>query len=283
MPDGQTVAATDGRQIAPVHDNARIGDEGFLRQLDFLRALREFALQEAIKAPLDDNVLEFNNLNTLRKGGRGGRDATVEEWNLVEDKTRKLLSLLDEGQRKRFRLSRSTNFLLFIPVALMVLALVALVTSVTLSIVPPPPLLTPSPTVEHLIAFMVWLMSLGGMGAVAFIYVNALSIQIDPNVDVINRGFVAMRTILGALFAIVLTLPYGYHAYLVFCLQVKLGATPDDINQPILLLMPFVLGFSTPLVLAVLNRVIDSVQIFFGLKPAAPVPPGDDRPKLAER
>ena len=32
-----------------------------------------------------------------------------------------------------------------------------------------------------------------------------------------------MRTVLGALFAVVLTLPYGYNGFLEFCAELRIG------------------------------------------------------------
>jgi hypothetical protein len=117
-------------------------------------------------------------------------------------------------------------------------------------------------------AFIVWLVSLGAMGAIAFLYVNALALQIDSSVDVASSGFSLMRVILGALFGLVIGLPLGRDSFLRFCDVLAGRTTETDDSDGLLLLLPFVLGFSTPLVLSVLNRTVESLQSLFGITPA---------------
>jgi hypothetical protein len=80
-----------------------------------------------------------------------------------------------------------------------------------------------------------------------------------------------MRIALGALFGLVLTLPFGFNAFLEFCKTIVVetsnteGSSASAItSQAILLVLPFILGFSTSLVILILNRFVDAVQGFFG-------------------
>jgi hypothetical protein len=52
-----------------------------------------------------------------------------------------------------------------------------------------------------------------------------------------------------------------------FCRNIVAGKLDGDVqlsSQAIMLLLPFVLGFSTSLVIMILNRLLDAVQAFFG-------------------
>jgi hypothetical protein len=145
------------------------------------------------------------------------------------------------------------------------------------------------------LVYLIWLATLGAVGALAFIGMNALSIQDDITFDLTNTRLMLLRVTLGALFAVVLTLPFGYAEFVTFCARVaqpfqQLLVKPDSVSteasvltkQAIFLLLPFVLGFSTSLVILILNQIIEAAQTFFGRRsnpPAVPPPrvtPRDD-------
>jgi hypothetical protein len=131
------------------------------------------------------------------------------------------------------------------------------------------------------VAFLAWVAALGGIGSIAFIGMNALAIQDDATFDITNKKLITLRVMLGALFAVVLTLPFGFTSFAHFIeeLQKKTTASILDANAPsiaaesLLLLLPFVLGFSTTLVIMVLNQFVEAVQSFFGKKGSPPPPP----------
>ena len=184
------------------------------------------------------------------------RSASLEEWKKVEEKTLELMALLDLEQRTKVRIKYISNTLLE-PVALYLLlfSIGALLAAFAIS--------GEDLISVFILCFTFWLGATGALGSMAFIYVNALSIQVDPTVDITSRTLVIMRLILGALFAVILCLPVGYRAFLNFAQNLPKGnlISPAD---SILLLLPFLMGFSTPLVLAVLGRLIQSARTFFG-------------------
>jgi hypothetical protein len=109
---------------------------------------------------------------------------------------------------------------------------------------------------------------------------NALSIQDDITFDLSSVRLITLRVVLGALFAVVLTLPFGYANFIDFCryLATYNGTATGDIFQQLTaqalsLLLPFVLGFSTPSVILILNQLVEAVQTFFGRRqgPADPL------------
>lgn len=103
---------------------------------------------------------------------------------------------------------------------------------------------------------------------------NALSVQEDATFDLSNGRLITLRIALGALFGMVLSVAFGFQPFLDFMWGLVNPAGTDknrDIatlsQQALMLLLPFVLGFSTSLVIMVLNRCVESVQTFFGKPP----------------
>jgi hypothetical protein len=124
--------------------------------------------------------------------------------------------------------------------------------------------------------YLIWLVSMGCIGAVAFIGMNAISAQDDITFDISNMRLMTLRVVLGGLFALVLALPFGSQKFIEFCYFIGTGdrvASPtNDENsfaQVLMLTMPFLLGFSTSLVILILNQAINGVQAFFGVRPGA--------------
>jgi hypothetical protein len=257
-----------------------INDERFIKDLNKLRDLRSFLIQEAI--PIGSDSIEFGRLNLLRHNifpDRFGRSPTEEEWSQVESYTRILFGLLTPSLRRRFLLGGVPSLLAWLPI---VLALIALVSLILAIITFDRPIFTEigggSLGANVLPFYLVWLMSLGAIGSVSFIGMNALSVQEDITFDLTNVRLMFLRITLGALFGLVLTLPFGFGGFLQFCQTIvrgtplqetgdataNTGSVPALTFQAIMLVLPFILGFSTSLVILILNRFVDAVQAFFG-------------------
>jgi hypothetical protein len=86
----------------------------------------------------------------------------------------------------------------------------------------------------------------------------------------------SLRIALGALFGVVLSLPFGYPQFVLFCKAAWKPSVFFDPNagvltkQAVLLLLPFILGFSTSLVIQILTQLVEAVQTFLGRKPHGP-------------
>lgn len=125
--------------------------------------------------------------------------------------------------------------------------------------------------------YLSWLVSMGCIGAVAFVGMNAISAQDDITFDISNMRLMILRVVLGGLFALVLTLPFGSQNFIEFCYVIGTGAKFDSGNgeaenpfaQILMLTMPFLLGFSTSLVILILNQLVESIQAFFGRRSGA--------------
>jgi Sec-independent protein secretion pathway component TatC len=133
---------------------------------------------------------------------------------------------------------------------------------------------------------MMWLASLGAVGSIAFIGMNALAVQDDATFDLTNHRLIVLRIALGALFGVVLTLPFGFKDFLDFVVGLRSPVDAAKIpngsgvaTQSVLLLLPFILGFSTPLVIMILNQFVEAVQSFFGKKTVV-VQPSTTKPAI---
>ena len=190
--------------------------------------------------------------------GEKGRLPTAEEWDQLDERSRKLFSYLDQGLRKRFELSQTANLIAVLPVLLIIAALLSLIAAIFVG-----------DRLSALACYFLWTACLGAIGAIAFLSMNALSIQKDVTFDVRNKSLLAVRIVLGALFGVVLSIPFGFSSFITFGESIARG-TPAQNGaanfslEGALLLLPFVFGFSTSLVILVLNRFVESITIFFG-------------------
>jgi hypothetical protein len=268
-------------------DAYSINDEQFIKDLQQLKKLRSFLIKEAVKLEVTDrNAFAFGALNLLRYHPFG-RLPTEPEWSQVEFLTQSLFQLPTEAIRRKFVLGGIPWWMSGLP---MIFALVGLI-SLVLSIVSQQTNLLGLATIRANILpfYLVWLMSLGAIGSIAFIGMNALSVQDDATFDLSNTRLMVLRISLGALFGLVLTLPFGFVGFVQFITGIANGAPAapttessgaEVTTQALRLLLPFILGFSTSLVILILNRLVEAVQGFFG-KPASehlPAPPAAVKP-----
>jgi hypothetical protein len=248
------------RSSRPEPDPNAIGEMRFIQHVTTLIMLKAFLLNEGVHIRVEDTQLfSFGTLNQLRYSD-GGRLATLEEWGMVDERLQKLFGYLDDDLRKRFRLRQTANLIAGVPVALMILALLSLLAGT---------LTTDRNALLGL--YFVWTAFLGGLGSIGFLSMNALSIQTDATFDLTNHSLLAVRIVLGSLFGVVLSIPFGFDSFVTFCQTIGSGAAQGGQNtwvsygvQATLLLMPFILGFSTSLVILILNRFVESIGVFFG-------------------
>ena len=135
----------------------------------------------------------------------------------------------------------------------------------------------------RLVCYLSWVMSLGNLGSVAFISVNALAIQSDITFDISNARFVFLRVLIGSLFALMIALPLSVEDFFQFChyigtITLTEESPPGTVTssptptvratQIAMLLLPFVLGFSTSLVLMIMNRIVETANSLLGINGA---------------
>jgi hypothetical protein len=235
----------------------------FKDQLGRLRSLRNFVVREKVMQkgePLPD--VAMGSLNSIIFADEKGRPPLDGEWDDVNKKLQDLYGLLSDSDRRKFHFTLAAPMLKFTPTVLFFLSILFLIIPILVPMLraeaQAPPLLTFG-------CFLGWIATLGALGSIAFILVNALGIQVDPTVDVTNKDSTMFRVLLGALFSLVLTLPFGYRSFVNFYKLISDEKATFQVQEASLLLAPFLFGFSTSLVLTVLNRLVEGVQTLFGV------------------
>jgi hypothetical protein len=249
------------------YDNAEcaLNDRRFITHLKFLTIMQRVIVGAKLKLlDEDQDQLYLGHLHMLhlaphrdRKNKKNCRAPTIQEWVEVESKIIALEKYLSPTLLTYVEINHlSGKILEKVALWLLGISISALITALLLDNWYVPLLLA---------CFIVWAATTGALGSTAFLYVNALSIQVDPKVDLTSRTLVTMRLILGALFAVILTIPFGYQSFYKFDHDFLMSNQNMEIRDSLLLLLPFTLGFSTPLALSILGRLIQSVRTFFGL------------------
>jgi hypothetical protein len=195
------------------------------------------------------------------KEAYNGRSPTGREWAAVARYNQLLFQLLTEAQRRRFLVGGISPRVASWPVLFAAAALISLLGSIVANAFFGPH--TFFGQVPLVACYLIWLMSLGAIGSLAFIGMNALSVQQDITFDLLNPKLINLRVALGALFALVLTLPFGFDGFVKFIGNLA-GENLVSGSDALMLILPFLLGFSTSLVIMVLNRMLEAAQSFFG-------------------
>lgn len=283
-PNGATAAslgipATRGQQSGFARESTRerrIKDARFKRAALQLYRMHDFLVRNGVAIGARDGAasvigggLRLGELNTLMFI-TSGRPATADEWRLLEDKQGELLSAFTADLRRKYWNEASASIINTYPYAFLLIAGMAL----AMSVFPPEWHLfqgTNANVAQHgwrFGGFLLWTLSLGGLGATTFLAVNTLSIQSDATFDLGDRALVRMRIKLGALFGTVVALPIAYGPFVDFTNSVIADPNQISASNSALLLAPFLLGFSTSLVLAVLARLVAGVEAIFGVTSA---------------
>jgi hypothetical protein len=242
----------------------------FMEALTRLKDLRSIFLDEGIELkPGELALLTLGDLNLLQLDEKSpeARDPKEAEWIHLESVTQLLFRRLTEPVRRKFILGHIPRWIPVAPVFLGLAAATALIFAVRIYLSYDSPNKVPSALV--LPFYLVWLVSLGATGAIAFLGMNILSVQKDITFDLGNRRLIGLRIVLGALFGLVLTLPFGFGGFRIFVERLAVDSSysdaPRNVSEPLLLLLPFLLGFSTSLVITILNRMIVGVQSIFAV------------------
>jgi hypothetical protein len=184
------------------HDPNAIGDMRFIQEVATLTILKSFLLTEGVTVNTEDTeLLSFGSLNQVRYRD-GGRLPTLEEWEMVDKRSRTLFMYLDDDLRKRFKLRQTANLIAGVATILLIFALLSLLVGT----------FTSDRNLLFIFYFL-WTALLGGVGATAFLSMNALSIQTDATFDLANHSLLAVRIVLGSLFGVVLSIPFGFDSF----------------------------------------------------------------------
>jgi hypothetical protein len=249
-----------------------VNDRRFVRQIRLLRDLHAFLLFSGKRLdPQAEGRLKFGSLK-LAIFDRRGSSPTTTQWNDLDAALGALFGLLDETLRRKFLLTQFPAWLPRIAVGCLLLVILSLFAGVAFTV-------WSISIYLSFLSYVVWLLSMGTLGAISFVAMNVLSVQEDVTFDLTSDRFLAVRLIIGALFGLVLSIPFAFPVFLEFARamagyyyemmpSLPVLKDPDAWRkawvQAVFLLLPFILGFSTTLVIVVLNRLVDGAQSIFG-------------------
>jgi hypothetical protein len=255
-----------------------ISDCNFISDLERLKALRLFVIKgvKSIGAE-ESNLLDFGPLEPLYLSNDDGRVPTTEEWNKVEHVTQSLLNLLPQEMRKRFLVENNEETPSILATYGQYLGIAAVVSLISAMFIQYVTFrihgVAVNTGVQIFIFYCLWLMTMGALGSIAFMGMNALSVQEDITFDLSNRHMIRLRIIVGAMLALTISVWFGFNGFYAFCNAVSTfdPNTPNTAQTQInfstgaaMLSLPFVLGYSTSLVILILNRFVVGAQSFFG-------------------
>jgi hypothetical protein len=239
-----------------------IRDKDFCDQLSRLKRIRGFVNREAIiLSQTDIDALRLRHLWLIYFDPLG-RMPSEEEWEQLDRQVRVAFSHLPPDRRDVFMMTETPLLVVY----LLVLFLIASCLCILL-----PSFFGTATWLTTLmsVCYLFWSCCLGGLGSLAFVAMNALSVQRDITFDLTNVRLVSLRTVVGSLFAVVLSVPFGYQVFFDFCLNLLYPgnqlAEIGQFQQAIWLFAPFAFGFSTSSVIILLNQIIRAIQSFVGL------------------
>ena len=249
-----------------------ISDRRFIKQLNEIHQLKQFLFEEKVKFdPANLGSIDLGELNNL--GYRPtGRLPTPEEWLLLDEKLTALTAYLDDELRPKIRIRQLTSYFGLMPLVLLFIVAIS-----TIAYALYPYMLTRDTFAWYAIYFMtmlIWTISQGALGACAYLgtRITMKKSQGAPEADALSDAaditdlnVLRMRIILGSLFAFVIGLPISLQSLNnVANLLIDSSVKPTAADFAFIL-APFLLGFSTNLVLAILSRGVASIQTFFGI------------------
>lgn len=251
-----------------------ISDERFGAQLKEVQALKKFLFEEKVQFSHEQiEAIDLGPLNNLTIASRG-RQPTDDEWKLLDLKLWALSSLLSEDLRQKVRIRELGVFFGTIPIVFLAISLASLVVLFVYTLVFSDQNSVPA-VITFLLSLIAWSVSQGGLGACAFLGTRVAIKRAegkdvinpsDESADVTNRNVLKIRIVLGCLFASLVGLPISNLAMLQLSnLIFSKSDTEWNSASFSLILIPFMIGFSTNLVLGLLDRFIISVRTLFGI------------------
>jgi hypothetical protein len=257
-------------EIFMVANKNTVSDVEFSRLLEQLRSIRQFLWQQSV--PIE-SIKSFGTLNNLAYHP-GGRLPSDKEWLLLEQQAQAVFSVMTPALRSKF-LGTIPRWLGTLALYLMIVSLATIVGGLFI-------LRDDNWSDLTILSYVIYVISLGATGSIAFIAMNALAVQNDITFDLLEERLLMLRIVLGSLFAVIFSLPFGYPHFVGFLRALITAETAPATANPttgeasellttsaMLLVLPFLLGFSTTLVILIFNRLVGAVQSFFGAQQSA--------------
>jgi hypothetical protein len=256
--------------------SAKISDRLFIQQIGYTRSLVIFLIRrQALPGKLTDVFANLAALGALRYS-RAGRAVTEEEWRKLYAISHDLTSELPLDVVTAFGIWQLRTYFVLCPVIFLIMAIVAVSVPYFQGY-----LAAGSGWYYFLgiVAVLLWTCTLGGLGTSAFFGTSLLAqLASAPGNDqpkikeITDSAYLQTRLMIGIMFAFVIGLPFG-HLSLATASASLYGDVSwnNEIYITILhILAPFLLGFSTALVLAILERLIEGIKTILGFGQPAP-------------
>jgi hypothetical protein len=278
----------------PNPDPEAIRDRRFWQQLQNLHELKAFLISEDVSIPEAelDNI-QLGGLDALFFS-RNGRLPTEQERKELDKRSIGLVKYLNYPLRRRRRLNRLRPYFRTLPILFLTLAIASLILDSSARYLHDEANnATKLGTFLDLAANMLWLIALGGLGTCGYLGTRLmmesrragaiappesgqaenpehLAIPDSAEIDLTDVNLITTRIVVGILFSFILALPvYQYHSYLHKLIMgaegVGSGSGTDILQDMGLTLLPFVLGFSTSLVLGIMERFVSAIGSLFGI------------------
>lgn len=258
--------------IAPrAPDTNSICDKRFAEQLREVQNLKQFLFEQKVKFdPTELGSIDLGPLNNLQFATTG-RVPSLDEWKLLDQKISVLASYLSDDLRQKIRVRELSVFFDILPVVFLLATLgTVLYRFLYGAFFAKDTLLF---NFSYLLSLIVWTVAQGGLGACAFLGTRIATrrsekVAVDTLVDVTDvtdESILRIRIVLGCLFGSLIGVPIGSLAFDKMGNAIydsTLSLSPSDMA---LIVLPFMVGFSTNLVLAILERFVDSIKTFFGM------------------
>jgi hypothetical protein len=248
-----------------------ISDKRFVGQLQEVKDLKQFLFEQKVRfEPTQLGSIDLGSLNNLYFSSTG-RVPTSEEWKLLDEKIAVLASYLSDELRQKIRVRELSVFFDTLPLIFLLATLATVLyrflyggflTKGTLLF-----------NASFLLSLIVWTVAQGGLGACAFLGTRLATKHSEKGsidnfadvADITDESILRIRIVLGCLFGSLIGVPIGSLAFDKMGTAIydsNISLTPSDFA---LIVLPFMVGFSTNLVLAILERFIESIRTFFGI------------------
>jgi hypothetical protein len=277
-----------------VTSNFTINDRRFWLQLTSARELKDFLISELVM--LDEaalNSVQFGELDNVRYSS-SGRTPSIEEWRVLDSLYSALAKHLNDTLRRKRGLLRLKPYFRTLPLVFLSVAIFSLILdSSTRYMLDAAGNSTALGTGVDLASNMLWILSLGGLGTCGFLGTSLIAeskrVKASPpspvtqtsrrsaphnrstidikEIDLTDGNSIVTRIVVGILFAFMFGLPAYQSSNCLhnLILGTSLSSKTGFASQFALTLVPFVLGFSTTLVLGIMERFIAAIGSLFGV------------------
>jgi hypothetical protein len=268
---------SDSRAVAELISNRQ-----FILRRDRLQNLKQFLFDERVVLSPDElTSIDLGNLNNLRYSF-SGRPPTEAEWSQLDRNFVAIAAHLGPDLKRKARIYELGFFFSRIPLIFLLAAIISTASYILLSY-----FMEYRNNVVFGFAYtmivIIWALAQGGLGACAFLGTAVIlqnredartqkspeDILSSEASDITDRNFLKVRIILGALFGFLFGATIGNYSLGKIANAFVQQDTVDyeQVYKDLaLIFIPFLVGFSTNLVLVLFNRLVAAIQTLFGVQ-----------------